>query len=216
MMSYMGEICTSTSREHLRGFRRELKQYTIENSIVGSQFDPQVNHGPQVSAAQKSRILGYLETGKREGAQLVLEMISLPRMPRPIIFNDTNRDMTPMREEVFGPFVVIQSFKDQKDAVDKANDTEYGLGAALFTENITRARNVAAIIQAGMVWINGSQDSHFAIPFGGYKQRGIGRELSEYALSAYTQVKAVHGIFSHDLGVATGTDTILVNLGTWL
>ena len=111
-----------------------------------------------MSAAQKSRILGHLETAKREGAQLVLgndqpSPDAKGYFVKPIIFKDTNRDMTPVREEVFGPFVVIQSFKDQKDAVEKANDTEYGLGAALFTENITRAHKVAASIQAGMVWV---------------------------------------------------------------
>ena len=163
IMSNMGQICTSTSRIYVQesiyeDFVEKFKQYTIENSIVGSQFDPQVNHGPQVSAAQKSRILGYLETAKREGAQLVLgddqpSPDAKGYFVKPIIFKDTNRHMTPVREEVFGPFVVIQSFKDQKDAVDKANDTEYGLGAALFTENITRAHNVAAAIQAGMVWV---------------------------------------------------------------
>ncbi|KAJ5124924.1 uncharacterized protein N7515_008749 [Penicillium bovifimosum] len=209
IMSNMGQICTSTSRIYVQesiyeDFVEKFKQYTVENSIVGSQFDAKVNHGPQVSAAQKKRILSYLETAKSEGAQLVLggeqpAADAKGYFVNPIIFKDVNRDMTPVREEVFGPFVVIQSFKDQKDAIAKANDTEYGLGAAVFTENITRAHTVANAIQAGMVWINSSQDSHFAIPFGGYKQSGIGRELGEYALSAYTQVKAVH-----------------VNLGTWL
>ncbi|KAJ5678572.1 Aldehyde/histidinol dehydrogenase [Penicillium maclennaniae] len=209
IMSNMGQICTSTSRIYVHdsvyeNFVERFKQYTIETSVVGSQFDPKVNHGPQVSAAQRDRILRYLEAAKKEGAKLVLGDNQPPNNAKgyfanPIIFKDTDRNMTPVREEVFGPFVVIQSFSSQKDAIDKANDTEYGLGAAIFTENITRAHTVAAAIEAGMVWINSSQDSHFAIPFGGYKQSGIGRELGEYALSAYTQVKAVH-----------------VNLGTWL
>ncbi|KAH8644121.1 hypothetical protein IG631_01585 [Alternaria alternata] len=110
-----------------------------------------------------------------------------------------------VREEIFGPFVVIQSFKTEDEAVEKANDTEFGLGAAVFTKDIMRGHRVAGAIEAGMVWalttiqINSSQDSHFGIPFGGYKQSGIGRELGAYALSSYTQVKAVH-----------------VNLGTFL
>ncbi|KAK5203024.1 mitochondrial aldehyde dehydrogenase [Exophiala xenobiotica] len=79
-----------------------------------------------------------------------------------------------------------------EDAVSRANDTQYGLGAAVFTRDVVRAHRVAGSVQAGTVWINSSYDSHFAIPFGGYKQSGIGRELGEYALSAYTKVKAVH------------------------
>ncbi|KAF9888177.1 hypothetical protein FE257_009172 [Aspergillus nanangensis] len=209
IMSNMGQICTATSRIYVQDsiydtFVEKFKQYTIENSKVGSQFDPAVNHGPQVSKTQRDRILQYVESAKSEGAELVLGG-GVPQAGdkgyfiEPTIFKDTNREMKAVREEVFGPFVVIQAFNSQEDAIKKANDTEFGLGAAVFTENITRGHKVAAAIEAGMVWINSSQDSHFAIPFGGYKQSGIGRELGEYALSAYTQVKAVH-----------------VNLGSWL
>lgn len=207
IMSNMGQICTCTSRIYVQDavydtFIEKFKQYTIENSKWGSQFDPSVNHGPQVSQVQRDRILEYVASAKSEGAQLVLGGGSKDGKGyfiEPTIFKDTNRDMKVVREEVFGPFVVIESFSSDKDAISKANDTQYGLGAAVFTENITRAHKVAAAIEAGMVWINSSQDSHFAIPFGGYKQSGVGRELGEYALSSYTQVKAVH-----------------VNLGTWL
>ncbi|PKY04590.1 aldehyde dehydrogenase [Aspergillus campestris IBT 28561] len=209
IMSNMGQICTSTSRIYVQDsiyetFVEQFKKYTVENSVVGSQFDPKVNHGPQVSQVQRDRILRYIEAAKSEGAKLVLggetsQSDAKGFFVQPTIFKDTNRDMKVVREEVFGPFVVIESFSSQEDAIKKANDTEYGLGAAVFTENITKAHKVAAAIEAGMVWINSSQDSHYAIPFGGYKQSGVGRELGEYALSAYTQVKAVH-----------------VNLGTWL
>ena len=96
------------------------------------------------------------------------------------------------KEEIFGPVVVIAPFADEAEAIKKANNTSYGLAAALFTENITKAHRVAAKLQAGMVWINSSNDSHFGIPFGGYKSSGIGRELGPYALDAYTQSKAVH------------------------
>ncbi|CBF74652.1 hypothetical protein AN4126.2 [Aspergillus nidulans FGSC A4] len=215
IMSNMGQICTATSRIYVQEtiydtFVEKFKQYTIENSKVGSQFDPSVTHGPQISKAQRDRILSYVQSAKSEGAQLVLgdEPVSEKGyFVPPTIFKNTTREMSAVREEIFGPFVVIQSFSTQQDAINKANDTEYGLGAAVFTENITRAHRVAAAIQAGMVWINSSQDSHFAIPFGGYKQSGIGRELGEYALAAYTQVKAVHGKFSLPLEF---------NLGTWL
>jgi aldehyde dehydrogenase (NAD(P)+) len=88
--------------------------------------------------------------------------------------------------------VVINKFATEAEAVAKANDTSYGLAAALFTENISRGHTVAKKLQAGMVWVNSSGDSHFGIPFGGYKSSGIGRELGKYALDAYTQTKAIH------------------------
>ena len=96
------------------------------------------------------------------------------------------------REEVFGPFVVIASFKTEEEALDMANDTTYGLGSAVFTKDLTRAHRVAKRIEAGMVWINSSNDSDYRVPFGGVKQSGIGRELGEAGLAGYTQVKAVH------------------------
>lgn len=103
-----------------------------------------------------------------------------------------SEDSTIIREEIFGPVVTISKFKDDADAVTKANNTSYGLAAALFTEKISRAHKVARKLRAGMVWINSSGDSHYGIPFGGFKSSGIGRELGSYALDAYTQTKAVH------------------------
>ena len=101
-------------------------------------------------------------------------------------------DSSITKEEIFGPVVVVNKFKTDDEAVAKANDTSYGLAAALFTEQIARAHTVARRLQAGMIWINSSGDSHFGIPFGGYKQSGIGRELGSYALDSYTQTKAIH------------------------
>ena len=100
--------------------------------------------------------------------------------------------MTITKEEIFGPVVVIAKFSTVQEVVSKANDSSYGLSAAIFTQNITKAHKVARKIQAGMVFVNSSGDVHFGIPFGGYKSSGIGRELGQYALEAYTQVKAVH------------------------
>ena len=93
------------------------------------------------------------------------------------------------REEVFGPFVVISSFKTEEEAIQRANDSTYGLGAALFTQDISKAHRLARLIEAGMVWINSSNDSDIRIPFGGVKQSGIGRELGEAGLEAYTNKK---------------------------
>lgn len=96
------------------------------------------------------------------------------------------------REEVFGPFVVITTFKSEDQAIEMANDTVYGLGAAVFTKDQERAHRVASETDSGVVWINSSQDCDYRVPFGGVKQSGIGRELGEAELEAYSQVKAVH------------------------
>lgn len=100
--------------------------------------------------------------------------------------------MTIWKEEIFGPVVVIDTFKTEEEAIAKANDTPYGLAAALFTENIRRAHRVVKELRAGQVWVNSDNDSDPRVPFGGVKQSGIGRELGEYGLSIYTQAKAVH------------------------
>jgi len=96
------------------------------------------------------------------------------------------------QEEVFGPFVVIGRFQTEDEAINMANDSIYGLGSALFTQNLTRAHRVAKRMESGMVWINSSNDSDWRIPFGGVKQSGIGRELGEAGLEAYSVAKAVH------------------------
>lgn len=104
-----------------------------------------------------------------------------------------------VREEIFGPVICISKFRSTAEAIQLANDSSYGLAAAVFTENLRKGHVVAAKIQAGMVWLNSSGDSHWGIPFGGYKQSGIGRELGSYALEAYTQTKAVHVNLGVDL-----------------
>ena len=110
----------------------------------------------------------------------------------PTVFTDVKSDMRIFREEVFGPFVVIASFKTEEEVVERANDATYGLGSAVFTTDLVKAHRVARNIEAGMVWINSSQDSDYRIPFGGVKQSGIGRELGEAGLAAYSQTKSVH------------------------
>lgn len=104
-----------------------------------------------------------------------------------------------VREEIFGPVICISKFRSTAEAIQLANDSSYGLAAAVFTENLRKGHVVAAKIQVGMVWLNSSGDSHWGIPFGGYKQSGIGRELGSYALEAYTQTKAVHVNLGVDL-----------------
>lgn len=158
----MGQICTSTSRLYVQDsvydkFLDMFREYTKANSKVGSQFDSNINHGPQISKTQQERILSYVDSAKSEGARLVLGGDKPDQeggyFVMPTIFADVTNDMKAVREEVFGPFVVIQSFNSQQEVIEKANDTQYGLGAAVFTKDIVRGHKVADAIEAGMVWV---------------------------------------------------------------
>ncbi|KAL4877011.1 Aldehyde/histidinol dehydrogenase [Aspergillus karnatakaensis] len=179
IMSNQGQICTATSRV-----------------VVGDPFDDNVSHGPQVSRAQYERILGYIDAAKREGATLLLggEVKTGGRgyFVPPTVFADVTDDMMIYREEIFGPVVVVCKFSTEEEVVRRANDTIYGLAGAVFTENISKGHRVARKIQAGSVWVNSSQDADIRAPFGGYKQSGIGRELGQAGLEAYSTVKSVY------------------------
>ncbi|TKA71936.1 hypothetical protein B0A49_05015 [Cryomyces minteri] len=203
IMSNMGQICTATSRILVQEgvyeqFISAFKAHVAATSKVGDPFASATFQGPQVTKTQYERVLSYIESGKSEGAELaaggepVKDVNGKGFFIAPTIFTGVKDEMKIFREEVFGPFVVISSFKTEQEAVDRANNTTYGLGSAVFTENITKAHRVARQIEAGMVWINSSNDSDFRIPFGGVKQSGIGRELGEAGLAAYTNVKSVH------------------------
>ena len=202
IMSNQGQICTATSRILVQSdiydsFISKFKQTVTSISKIGDQWDENTFQGPQVSKAQYDRILSYVKKGQQEGATLMMGGTAHPingkgYFVKPTVFTDVKDDMSIYREEVFGPFVVISSFKDEAEAITRANSTTYGLGAAVFTTDLEKAHRVAAEIEAGMVWINSSQDSDPRIPFGGVKQSGIGRELGEAGLEAYTQIKAVH------------------------
>ena len=204
IMSNMGQICTATSRVLVQEgcyekFIELFKETVKTTSKVGDPFADETFQGPQVTKAQYERVLNYIEAGKEEGATLAAGGVPHKNVGEgkgffiePTIFTGVKDSMKIYREEVFGPFVVIASFKTEEEAIKMANDTTYGLGSAVFTQNITKAHRVAAKIEAGMVWVNSSQDSDFRIPFGGVKQSGIGRELGEAGLAAYSQTKAVH------------------------
>jgi aldehyde dehydrogenase (NAD+) len=203
IMSNMGQICTATSRVLVQEgiydkFIELFKEQVKSTSKVGDPFEDATFQGPQVTKTQYDRVLSYIESGKSEGATLITGGEPFKNAGgkgffiAPTVFSNVKDNMKIYREEVFGPFVVIASFKTEEEAIERANDTTYGLGSAVFTQNITKAHRVARKIEAGMVWINSSNDSDFRIPFGGVKQSGIGRELGEAGLEAYTNKKAVH------------------------
>ncbi|OQE22388.1 hypothetical protein PENSTE_c010G08717 [Penicillium steckii] len=204
IMYNQGQVCTSTSRILVHDsvydkFVALFKEVVASTSKVGDPFHDDTFQGPQITKAQYDRVLSYIEAGKSEGATLVSGGEPYKNVGdgkgffiAPTIFTGVKDNMRIYREEVFGPFVVISSFTGEDEAVTRANDTTYGLGAAVFTKDIERAHRVASDIEAGMVWINSSNDSDFRVPFGGVKQSGIGRELGEAGLEAYSQTKAVH------------------------
>lgn len=203
IMSNQGQICTATSRVLVQEgiydrFVEMFKETIKTTSVVGDPFKEDTFQGPQVTKAQFDRVMGYIESGKSEGATLVAggkaykDVGGKGFFVEPTVFTGVKDSMKIYREEVFGPFVVVVSFKTEEEAVEKANDTTYGLGSAVFTQDIVKAHRVARDIEAGMVWVNSSNDSDFRVPFGGVKQSGIGRELGEAGLAAYTNSKAVH------------------------
>ena len=203
IMSNQGQICTATSRVLVQEsiydkFVEEFKGVIKSTSVVGDPFKEETFQGPQVTKQQYEKVLGYVESGKEEGATLSTggkpykDLNGKGFFIEPTVFTGVKTDMKIYKEEIFGPFVCVVSFKDEAEAIKLANDTQYGLGSAVFTQSIDRGHRVAEKIEAGMVWINSSQDSDFRIPFGGVKQSGIGRELGEAGLHAYSQTKAVH------------------------
>ena len=130
--------------------------------------------------------MNYIESGKSEGATVYTGGVRKGTegyFIEPTIFTDTKPDMKIVREEIFGPVGVVIKFKDEADAIHQANDSQYGLAAAVFSKNIDRAIRVANKLHAGTMWVNCYNSYNPQMPFGGYKQSGIGRELGEYALA---------------------------------
>lgn len=161
---------------------------------VGDPFDPQTEQGPQVDQTQFEKVLGYIEAGKNEGARLMCggnRAGNRGYFVEPTVFADVKDNMSVAREEIFGPVMSILKFSSVEDVIKRANTTMYGLAAAVYTRDIAKAHSVASRVRAGTVWINCYDVFDAAAPFGGFKQSGMGRELGEYGLQQYTEVKTV-------------------------
>jgi aldehyde dehydrogenase (NAD+) len=161
---------------------------------VGDPFDPKTEQGPQVDDAQFEKVMSYINVGKKEGAKLVAggnRVGDRGYFIEPTVFADVKDDMKIAREEIFGPVMSILKFKSIDEVVDRANRSEYGLAAAVWTRDIGKAHAIANRVRAGTVWVNCFDVFDAAAPFGGFKQSGIGRELGEYGLQQYTEVKTV-------------------------
>jgi aldehyde dehydrogenase (NAD+)/phenylacetaldehyde dehydrogenase len=196
-----GEVCAAGSRLFVeKKIHDEFMQKLVDRTkklLPGDPLDPKTRFGALVSERQMNTVLGYIEKGKSEGAQLVAGG-SRARVGQgkgffvePTVFDGVKSHMTIAREEIFGPVLATIEFGDVAEAVREANSSPYGLAAAVWTRDIAKAHRVARMLQAGTVWINTYNNYDPAAAFGGYKMSGYGRELSMHALEHYTQVKSV-------------------------
>ncbi|XP_049908718.1 aldehyde dehydrogenase family 1 member A3 [Epinephelus moara] len=193
-----GQCCTAASRVFVEeSIYEEFVHRSIENAkkiVIGDPLDPKTSHGPQIDRQQFDKIMDLIESGKQEGARLEYGGAALGEKGlfiQPTIFSGVKDHMRIAKEEIFGPVQCIFSFKSQQEAIDRANNSQYGLVSAVFTSSMDRALSVSAALETGTVWINCYNALHAQTPFGGYKMSGNGRELGEYALAEYSEVKAV-------------------------
>jgi phenylacetaldehyde dehydrogenase len=193
-----GQCCVAGSRLFVQedSFDEVVAGVTdIAKSIkLGDGMDPETQMGPLVSDEQLQRVTGYLDSGKKDGATARSggsRWGDRGYFVEPTVLTNTSPNMSVVREEIFGPVVVAAPFQTIDDIAKVANDTPYGLGAGIWTKDISKAHALAKKIRAGTVWINCYNIFDAALPFGGYKQSGWGREMGHEALEAYTEVKAV-------------------------
>ncbi len=161
---------------------------------LGDPLDPNTTQGPQVDADQFNKIMSYIDKGKTEGAKCLTggsRFGNKGYFIEPTIFTEVNDEMSIARDEIFGPVMSILPFKNTDDIIARANNTYYGLAAAVWTRDVQKAHRVAASVRAGTIWVNCYDVFDAAAPFGGFKMSGMGRELGEAALSNYTELKTV-------------------------
>jgi len=198
----MGQCCTAGSRLLVAaGVKEQLLERIVARARQlrpGDPLDPKTRMGPLVSGAQLERVLGYVERGRSEGAELLTggarahyEGGERGFWVEPTVFDGVQPEHGIAQEEIFGPVLATLTFADEDEAVALANRTRYGLAAGVWTRDVKRAHRTARRLQAGTVWINTYHPLDAASPFGGYKQSGYGRELGAQALELYTQVKSV-------------------------
>lgn len=200
IMENQGQVCTATSRLLVQegiydAFVEKFKAYTEKASIVGDPFASETYQGPQITAQQRDRILSYISSAASSGASVYHPPSPLPQtgfFAPPTIFTNVTPSMPIFREEIFGPCATVVKFQTEDEALELANASRYGLAGAVFTQNLARAHRMARELEAGMVWVNSSNDSDVRVPFGGVKESGLGRELGEEGLRSYYTVKAVH------------------------
>jgi betaine-aldehyde dehydrogenase len=198
-----GEVCSAGSRLLLE--RKIAKKFlprladACRKIVVGDGLAKKTEMGPLISQAHMEKVLGYIKSGLDEGAKLLCggKRITKGAMAKgnfvePTVFVDVPPNARIMKEEIFGPVLVVELFDTEEEAIRKANDTVYGLAGAVFTSDGAKAQRVIKQLRAGITWINTYHPTFNEAPWGGYKQSGIGRELGTYGLEAYTEVKQVN------------------------
>lgn len=198
-----GQICSNGTRVFLqKGIQERFLERLTERTRairIGDPLDPDTHLGPLISEDQRERVLSYIESGKQEGAHLhigggvpSLQGLEKGFFVEPTVFTNVRDDMRIAREEIFGPVMSVLSFETEEEVIARANDTEFGLAAGVFTRDMARAHRVIAELQAGTCWINTYNLTPVELPFGGVKNSGIGRENALVALDHYSQLKSVY------------------------
>lgn len=193
-----GQVCVAGSRLFVQrsivdDFRAALLE-AAQRVRVGHPLDPATEMGPLISQTQLDRVLGYVASGREQGAALLTGGRRLDRRGyflEPTVFGDVDPSMRIVQEEIFGPVVAMSTFEDEQEAIALANDTDYGLAATVWTENASRAQRVAQQVRAGTVWINTFGAMDISQPFGGFKLSGVGREQGKESIDAFSEVKSV-------------------------
>jgi aldehyde dehydrogenase (NAD+) len=193
-----GQVCCAGTRIFVQRDKYDEVVGKLANFskgvTMGDPFDQKSTIGPLVSREQFDRVKSYLDVGKKEGAKVAAggdAGTGKGYFVNPTLFTGVNNDMRIAREEIFGPVGAAISFTDENDAVFQGNNTDYGLSAAVWTRDLSRAHKMARSLKAGTVWVNCFNQLDPITPFGGYKQSGFGRELGRYAIDLYTQIKSV-------------------------
>ena len=194
-----GQVCSNGTRVFVqRGIKEAFLARLTErlaNAVIGDPLDQATSFGPMASEAQMSIVLGYIEKGQAEGARLVTGGARLDRPGfyiAPTVFADVTDDMTIAREEIFGPVLSVLDFETEDEVMGRANATEFGLAAGVFTRDLTRAHRVVAGFEAGTCYINTYNLAPVEAPFGGTKASGVGRENSKLAIDHYSEMKMVY------------------------
>jgi betaine-aldehyde dehydrogenase len=194
-----GQVCSNGTRVFVHraikeAFLARLTERTAQ-AVIGDPLDEATSFGPLVSEAQLQIVLGYIEKGRAEGARLVHGGNRIDRPGswiEPTIFADVTDDMTIAREEIFGPVLSVLDFDDEDEVIARANATDYGLSAGVYTRDLQRAHRVISRLEAGSCFVNSYNDAPVEVPFGGVKASGVGRENSKAAISHYSQLKSVY------------------------
>ena len=200
IFSNQGEVCIACSRLYVQDtIKSEFMDALIEASKkyqTGDPLDPNTKMGPMVDAVQMNTVKRFIESAQAEGGELVLGGVKdyeegQGYYAQATIIDKANNEMEFVKEEIFGPVLAVSSFSTEEEALALANDSKYGLGAALWTENLSRAHRVSRQLESGMVWVNTWGEGDTTVPFGGVKASGNGRDKSLHALEKYTELKNV-------------------------